>query len=237
MVLDTAPLSDRVQFHCRAIVDVSTAVSTTSSHAGFREHKRVLAIGAHPDDIEIGCGGALAKHRAHGDEVRILTLTRGAVGGDAQLRAREAQQAADLLGATLHFGDLPDAAIPDGVSTIRMIEAVIGSYAPTHVYTHSLQDTHQDHRSVHHASMVAARDVPHLYCYQSPSSTVDFRPQLFIDISAYIDTKLQLIGAHASQTQRRANIHSDLIVATARYWGRYAGFVLAEPMHIIRQVL
>jgi LmbE family N-acetylglucosaminyl deacetylase len=236
-VFDAALFFRRSPISYRAIFTVIPAGPTTPSNPDVHARKRVLAIGAHPDDVELGCGGTLAKHRARGDEVRILTLSRGAVGGNADVRAREAQLAADMLGATLDFGDLPDAAIPDNIGTIQMIEAVIRAFAPTHVYTHSLQDTHQDHRTVHNATVVAARDVPQLYCYQSPSSTVDFRPQLFVDISAYIDTKLRLIDAHASQVQRRANVQGDLIVATARYWGRYAGYVLAEPLHIVRQCM
>jgi CheY-like chemotaxis protein len=66
-----------------------------------RQQKRVLAIGAHPDDVELGCGGALAKHRGQGDVMTILTLSRGANGGDTNVRTREAHSAANLLGATL----------------------------------------------------------------------------------------------------------------------------------------
>lgn len=196
--------------------------------------RRVLAIGAHPDDVEIGCGGTLAKHRDRGDALMILTMSRGARGGHAEARTHEAQRAADRLGATLQFGDFQDATIPEGVASIEIMEAAIRTFRPTHVYTHSRDDTHQDHRAVHAATLVAAREVAHLYCYQSPSSTVDFRPQLFVDISAQIDAKLELIGMHASQVGKRANIQSDLIVATARYWGRYAGYVLAEPMVVVR---
>ena len=64
-----------------------------------RQQKRVLAIGAHPDDVEIGCGGTLARHHAKGDMLNILTLSRGAAGGDVNVRVAEAHRAADLLGA------------------------------------------------------------------------------------------------------------------------------------------
>ena len=200
-----------------------------------RQQKRVLAIGAHPDDVEIGCGGSLAKHHAKGDLVSILTLSRGAAGGDVNVRTAEAQRAAALLGAALHFGDLRDAHITDGVETIEIIQAAIRELRPTHVYTHCAEDTHQDHRAVHAATLVAARGVPNVYCYQTPSSTVEFHPNRFVDITEYIKQKLELIGAYQSQVDRMESLQDDVILTTARYWGRYAGYVLAEPMRIVRQ--
>ncbi len=210
----------------------AAAVKRTSTHVP----QRILAVGAHPDDVEIGCGGTLAKHRDAGDALMILTLSMGAQGGEAKRRARESQRAAQRLGATLQLCDFQDTAITEGATTIRAIESAIRAFKPTHVYTHTREDTHQDHRAVHAATIVAARQVPNVFCYQSPSSTVDFRPQRYVDVSAHIDDKLELIGMHQTQVSKRTNIQGDLIVATARYWGRYAGCVLAEPMSIVRQV-
>jgi LmbE family N-acetylglucosaminyl deacetylase len=200
-----------------------------------RQQKRVLAIGAHPDDVEIGCGGSLAKHQAKGDILHILTLSRGAAGGDVNVRTAEAQRAAELLGAKLQFGNLQDSRITDGVETIEIIQAAVRQLRPTHVYTHCLEDTHQDHRAVHAASLVAARGVPNIYCYQTPSSTVEFRPNRFVDITEYIKQKLHAIGAYKSQVDRMESLQDDVILTSARYWGRYAGYVLAEPMRIVRQ--
>ncbi|SEP45205.1 N-acetylglucosaminyl deacetylase, LmbE family [Rhodospirillales bacterium URHD0017] len=200
-----------------------------------RQQKRVLAIGAHPDDVEIGCGGALAKHNADYDVLHILTLSRGAAGGDVNLRAVEAHNAAALVGARLELGKLRDTYITDGAETISIIEAAIRELQPTDVYTHSLEDTHQDHRAVHTASLVAARSVPNVYCYQTPSSTVEFKPHRFVDITHYIEQKIALIGAYKSQVDRMESIQPDVILSTARYWGRFAGYVLAEPLRIVRQ--
>ncbi len=202
-----------------------------------RQHqqRRVLAIGAHPDDVEIGCGGTLAKHRSEGDIVSILTLSRGAAGGDINARTVEAQNAASLLGAKVEFGNFMDTGISEGAQTIEMIETAIRAFQPTHVYTHAAEDTHQDHRATHAATLVAARGVPNLYCYQAPSSTVDFRPNLFIDITPFIKNKLRAIQAYDSQVKRSPLLQDDSIMATARYWGRYAGHGLAEPMNVVRQ--
>ncbi len=200
-----------------------------------RQQKRVLAIGAHPDDVEIGCGGSLTRHHARHDVLHILTLSRGSAGGDVNIRAVEAHSAAALVGAHLEMANLRDTYITPGAETISIIEAAIRELHPTHVYTHSHEDTHQDHRAVHAASLVAARGVPNVYCYQTPSSTVDFKPNRFVDITHYIDRKIDLIGAYKSQIDRMESIQPDIILSTARYWGRYAGYVLAEPMQIVRQ--
>ena len=200
-----------------------------------RQQNRVLAIGAHPDDVEIGCGGALAKHHAAYDVLHILTLSRGSAGGDVNIRAVEANNAAALIRAHLKMANLRDTSITDGAETISIIEAAIRELQPTDVYTHSIEDTHQDHRAVHAASLVAARNVPNVYCYQTPSSTVEFKPHRFVDITHFIEQKIALIGAYKSQIDRMESIQPDVIVSTARYWGRFAGYVLAEPLRIVRQ--
>jgi len=200
-----------------------------------QERRSVLAIGAHPDDVEIGCGGTLAMHAARQDEVTVLTLTHGTQGGNAKVRAREAQAAADLLRARLILGDLRDTHILEGGASIELIQRAIRDVQPTHIYTHSQNDTHQDHRNAHRATIVAARGVGNVYCYQPPSATVEFRPSLFIDISDFVEQKLQAIDAYSSQTALRAYLAPDLIVATARYWGRFAGYVMAEPLEVVRQ--
>ncbi|NNE71803.1 MAG: response regulator [Rhodothermales bacterium] len=197
--------------------------------------KTVLAIGAHPDDVEIGVGGTLLRHAAEGDRVIILTLTGGEHGGTVSERKNESQTAADRVGAKLVMKSLPDTAISEGLETIRAIEETIGKFDPVTVYTHTPNDNHQDHRNTHRATVVAARNVANVYCYQAPSTTIQFIPQVFIDIAPYMDGKLELIAAYRSQVAVRAYLEDDLIRATARYWGRFAGYSLVEPMEVLRR--
>ena len=195
--------------------------------------RRVLAIGAHPDDIEIGVGGLLARHVAMGDEVVILTLTGGERGGSASERGVEAKHAAESLGARLVMADLPDTAISEGGLTIETIERAVAIHQPTIVYTHTPNDMHQDHRNTYRATMVAARGVPNIFCYQSPSTTTDFKPTQFVDVSEYLDNKLEAISRHNSQGNR-TYLEPDLVRATARYWGRFAGYREVEPLEVVR---
>jgi LmbE family N-acetylglucosaminyl deacetylase len=85
----------------------------------------------------------VGEHRADGDLLHILTLSLGSAGGDANVRVHEALRAAELLGAAIDFGNLPDCHISEGIETIDLIQAAILRFRPTHVYTHSLEDAHQ----------------------------------------------------------------------------------------------
>jgi LmbE family N-acetylglucosaminyl deacetylase len=195
---------------------------------------RVLAIGAHPDDVEIGCGGTLLKHRDAGDELCILTLSQGSCGGATSVRAAEARASSEMLGARLILEDLEDTRIGEGPETINVITRVIDEFQPTVVYTHSPHDAHQDHRNAHRATLVAARGVPRLKCYQSPSSTIAFTPSHFEDISRNLDEKQDLISCYRSQREKCRYLSRSLIDATAEYWGRFAGYAKVEPLEIVR---
>ena len=196
----------------------------------------IVAVGAHPDDVEVGCGGALARHKAQGDAVVILTMTRGTAGGCRVKRTLEAYEAASLAGAELVLGDLPDTRLSCDPEAIAIIEEVIQRTQPSVVYTHSAHDNHQDHRAVHAATLVAARRVPRVFAYQSPSCTVDFRPNLFVDIEPFLDHKLRLVDVFASQTVKCPYLEAELLVAMARYWGRLAGCRMVEAMEVLRTV-
>ena len=209
-----------------------TAISTRR-RAESRE--TVLAIGAHPDDVEIGVGGILLRHAAKGDRVALLTMTGGEQGGDTLERAEESRRAAELIGARLYHRELEDTSVSDGGLTIGTIKEVIDEINPTTVYTHTSRDVHQDHRNVHSATLVAARGVPRIYCYQAPSSTVEFKPTKFIAIDDYIDKKLGAIAAYNSQATTRAYLEPDLLRATARYWSRFSGSTYVEPLEVVRE--
>jgi LmbE family N-acetylglucosaminyl deacetylase len=194
----------------------------------------VLAVGAHPDDVEIGIGGVLLRHVAQGHGVTVLTLTGGEAGGVVADRAAEARRAAELMGARLIHTGLADTSVSEGGSTIATILEVVEEIQPTIVYTHTIRDVHQDHRNAHSATLVAARGVQRVFCYQAPSSTVDFKPTRFISIDEFLERKIEVIRAYTSQVDTRAYLDEELLRATARYWARFAQARYVEPLEVVR---
>jgi LmbE family N-acetylglucosaminyl deacetylase len=200
-----------------------------------RRRERVLAVGAHPDDIEIGCAGTLLEHRRQGDRITLLTLSRGTVGGEPGGRSKESLASATMIGAQLLMADLPDTRVSDGIDTIRPIEQIIAALNPTVVYVHSRHDNHQDHRAVHAATIVAARSVPTLMAYQSPSATNEFSPTAFVPVDGVINRKLDVLACYASQSAR-TYLDPEAVVTGARYWARHLAprARAAEPFELVR---
>ena len=105
---------------------------------------------------------------------------------------------------------------------------------PTVLYTHSVHDVHQDHRNTHRAAVMAGQAVGRVYCFQSASATVEFRPTHFSVIDAHVSRKLAAVNAFAAQQDQPDYLQPDLIVSTARYWSRFCGGSLAEPFEAVR---
>jgi LmbE family N-acetylglucosaminyl deacetylase len=196
----------------------------------------VLAIGAHPDDIELGCGAALLAHRRRGDEVSLLVMTTGEQGPqDARSRVREQEDAAALLGAGLFWGGFKDGSIPDGRDTVIAIEEVLAATGAQVVYTHAPRDTHQDHRATATATVAACRRANRILHYEAPTSS-GFAPSLFVDVAGLVEAKLDLIRAHFSQVLKNGLVDLEAIEALARYRGFAARKRFAEGFEIERFV-
>lgn len=222
--------------NARLVESVLRLVEEARRREASRPKNVVLAIGAHPDDVEIGVGGLLAAHAQANDDITILTLSRGSRGGDADSRQNESLAAAELLGARLFVKDLVDTEISGGGGTIGLIEEVVREIQPTIVYTHSQNDRHQDHRAVSEATIAATRRVGTVACYQSPSSTIDFRPTRFVRIDQYLSQKLRLLECFQSQTAAsRDYLEPTFVSATARYWSRFGGGLAVEPLEVVRE--
>ncbi len=195
----------------------------------------VLALGAHPDDVENGCGGALLRHLDMGDRVVILTLTQGEDDGSESRRTGEAELAARLMGARVVLADLPAMSVSDGDESIEVIERVVDAFEPEVVYTHSPHDSHPDHRNAYRATIMAAREAPTLYCYQSTSTTTDFKPTLFVEVSEYLVRKKEILSLFQTPDTNRPYLKPSFIEANAVYWGRFAGYGRVEPMEVVRR--
>lgn len=196
----------------------------------------VLAIGAHPDDLELSCGGTLAAHARTGDVVHMLVMTGGQNGpGDVSARFDEAHAAARVLGARLHWGGLADGRVEADTSSIGIIERVMQQIQPDVIYVHHTEDSHQDHRAVAAATLSAARRHSCVLHYQSPSS-LNFTPGMYVDISEQLDTKMEALECHRTQVELSAMVEPDVVVATARHYGAMARIPFAEAFRATRYV-
>ncbi|MGY1689258.1 PIG-L deacetylase family protein [Geodermatophilus sp. SYSU D01105] len=200
----------------------------------------VLAIGAHPDDIELGCGGALLAHVAAGHQVTMLVVTGGENGpGDGARgagRHAEQERAAALIGAQLVWGGLRDCEVVPDSATVRLVEQVIRATRADLVYVHAPEDSHQDHRAVAAATQGAARRLSRVLHYQSPS-TLSFTPTVYVDVTAHLTGKVAALATHVSQVEQSAMVEPDAVVASARHWGAQARIGYAEAFQPTRMVL
>jgi LmbE family N-acetylglucosaminyl deacetylase len=196
----------------------------------------VLAIGAHPDDVELGCGGAVARHVAAGDKVTFLVMTTGERGPqDSVPRVLEQEAAAARIGAELVWGGFPDGAIPHSRETVTFIDSVIAQTGAEVLYTHGQHDSHQDHVSTALCSLSAARRLNRVLCYQSPSSTA-FNPVVYVDVEETIVEKIAMLSCHRSQVERCELVDLEAVEAGARFWGHQARMRFAEAFEVPRFV-
>ena len=162
----------------------------------------LLAIGAHPDDIEFGCSGTLMKYVEHGHRVYMMIASEGGMGGDTTVRRREAERAAEMMGVEeILWGNYHDTEIRLEKALIDDIEKAIETVQPAFIFIHHKEDTHQDHRALAQAAISATRYVRNVLFYEGPTSN-DFNPNVFVDISGRLDRKLQVLTAYASQAEK-----------------------------------
>lgn len=177
----------------------------------------ILAIGAHPDDIELGCGGLLLKASQQGHhDIFMYNLTRGGASGDPEERTKELLQSAKFIGAKrLWIDNFEDTKLSLSSDLINHIEFFIKKADPDIVLTHSLGDTHHDHRAIAASTIEAGRFVPNILAYEIPV-TRDFKPQVYYDISDVIESKLDLLNIFWSQ-RSKSFLQSNAIRGLAQY--------------------
>lgn len=162
----------------------------------------ILAVGAHPDDVEIGCGGTLLKMRDLGHNIFILVMTYGDFGGSPEVRVKEQEKSAEHMGVSkVYWGGQKDTKIHVDSGTISLISNTIKDCEADIVFLPHSNDTHQDHRAVARCGITAARYIKRVLQFELPT-TVDFSPNIFIDISEYIDKKEETLRHHCSQLNK-----------------------------------
>jgi LmbE family N-acetylglucosaminyl deacetylase len=182
----------------------------------------ILAIGAHPDDIEIGCGGSLIKYAQHGHQIHLMVVTRGEQGGDRAVRRREQEAAARVVGAKrIFWGEYQDTKVGIDRQLIQRIEKVIAEVNPLFIFVHYGDDTHQDHRHLATCTVTATRYTRNVLFYEGPT-TQNFTPTVFVNIDSVLEKKLEALKAHGSQVMK-TNIEGVSIIDIARSSANFRG--------------
>jgi len=206
----------------------------------------VLAIGAHFDDVELGCGGALAKHKANGDKVFIYVATdseyrapdRTLVRGNAVAR-HEGEEAVRILGADeLICGKFKTLEVEFNDALNVEILHIVQEKKIDVVYTHWLGDIHHDHHALARASLHSCRHVPRLLMYRSNwyHSPTDFRGTFFVDITKYWEIKERAIRAHRSEIERTHERWIAFFRNEAESAGQRMGVALAEVFEVVKWI-
>lgn len=208
--------------------------------------ERVLIIGAHPDDGEIGAGGTAAAYAVRGHRVRIVNLRVPAGNGDAceedrRIRRDEGRRAAETLGAEFECFDLPREAIRPDARLVGAFDRLLHDFSPTAVFTPWVGDSHPEHLGATRAVLASCRkNRCSVYMYEPtiPGGVTEqaFRPQKFIDISDVIERKMQSLACYESQIRNYGRAWLDAIRGRAAYRGFQMGRPYAEAFEVVKDI-
>lgn len=218
---------------------------------------RVLGIGSHPDDLEILCGGTLAKYTANGHKVIMAIVTDGSAGSTdhsveelRKIRKKEAEKSAQIIGADFFWLEESDELFFENKETRFKIVDLIRQAKPDIILTHPPNDYHPDHQAVSkvvlNASFVSTLpnittkfEVHELVCpiyYMDTLAGVNFQPQDYVDITGSFETKKKMLACHVSQLKwlkDHDNIDVlELIETIAKFRGYQCGVKYAEAFQI-----
>ena len=207
--------------------------------------RNILAVGAHADDIEIGCGGTVAAHVEKGDNIIILVMTEssytyydGTVLRTVEEGETEERSAAKILGAELVNFHFENKSVPYSVESVEAINKVIDEYSIDTIYTHWYHDTHQDHRRTTQSVFSAGRYVHNILMYEpeypAGRSYLGFRNQYYVDITSTFDTKMDALKCHVSQVKKYGDDFLKAVEARARHRGYEVGSKYAECFEVAR---
>lgn len=197
----------------------------------------ILAVSTFPGDVEAGCAGILLKHVAGGDEVHHLVLTLGATGKEGEDRLAAAQKAGEVLGFRLLGPGSGAPALPDLHYSTARIQEALDLVSPAMVFSPSGHDLRESRQAAFQAAVLAAAEVPGHYCYQAATTTLEFRPTRFEDISEFLDRKMEALAHYQALVRGRPHLDPELARASALYWGRFLGYREAEPLEVVRHSL
>jgi len=176
--------------------------------------KVILAIGAHPDDIEIGCGGTIKKHVLKGDDVYYVIATNGEKGGDGDERVSEAKKAAQLMGVK-------------GIDFLNIKDTFV---------THDGYVVHLLDMNIAKSSLSASRNMKNsIFYYEAPSTTLEFTPIAFSGITETFESKMECINQFVSQ-EKKDYVERQAIVDLSKFRGKMINVEYAEAFEVVRLI-
>lgn len=206
----------------------------------------ILAIGAHFDDVELGCGGSLIRHARSGDSVTVAVLTRSGYSAPGGRRVRmdaeaikEGRRAAKILGAEMICLNFRTFEVPcDEKLTVKILNLIEKKRIDT-VYSHWTGDIHRDHANAGRCALMAGRRVPRFLMYRSNlyGSGSDFRGKLYSDISPFFDQKFDAIRCYRTELGRVGGTWLEMVRCQNSLSGMEVGVKYAECFEAVRYLL
>ena len=203
----------------------------------------VLGVGAHYDDLELGCSGTLMKHVQAGDNVTALVITDSSYkdpnGNEIrclEVATNEGRRAADIMGVDLICLNLPTFEVPFDESLTKRIQTVIEDRKIDTIYSHWDGDLHRDHSFAAKCTLMAGRHAPRFLMYRSNyyETGMPFEGRFFSDISEFMDRKMEVIKAHESELSRTRYEWLDFFEKQNANHGRIIGVNYAECFKVVR---
>ena len=203
----------------------------------------VLAIGAHFDDIELGCGGALAKHVANGDNVYAYVATKSGFTNHQNVEIRsndiatqEGENAMKVLGIELIKGSFNTLEVEFTDDLNLEILKIVEEKQIELVYSHWMGDIHHDHQAVARASLHSCRHVSRQLMYRSNwyHSNLEFKGNFYVDISDFWEQKKKSIEAHESEMERTGRKWIEFFHNEAKNAGQRIGVDKAEVFEVVK---
>lgn len=203
----------------------------------------VLAIGAHFDDVELGCGGSLARHIAEGDKVIVYVATDSGYGTydgknirDSKTAYEEGKKAVAILGAELICGNCKTFMLEFGEEINVSLVKIIEEKQIDCIYTHWRGDVHHDHFNLAKATLHVSRHVPRVLMYRSNWYISDeiFREEFYIDITNTWEIKKKMILSHKSEHDRVGDKWIAYFEREAQNNGLKVGVGMAEAFQLVK---
>jgi LmbE family N-acetylglucosaminyl deacetylase len=208
----------------------------------------ILAVGAHPDDVEFACGATLAKHKSLGDNVTVIYMTdtgykdhvNNVVKRTPEQSQEEAKAAGKILGCDLIQLNFEELHVPFNLDSVVALEKIIIELKIDTIYTHSENDCHQDHIATRKSVLAASRGVHNIFLYEQlplPRVRKTDSPNFFVDVKDFFDIKIEACLAHKTQVEGK---YGDKLIedltSLARYRGSQCGIEYAEAFSAIKQL-